>query len=77
MLGGGHDVVVLDAAGQRHAHLTEQKGILAGVRVAERIFQRFDKGIQMELLMSDGDPIKPGDVAKPIARNTVFRSPPV
>jgi len=43
--------------------LVKQKGVLAGVRVAERIFQRFDRGIQMEMLMSDGDQIKPGDVA--------------
>jgi nicotinate-nucleotide pyrophosphorylase (carboxylating) len=43
--------------------LVKQKGVLAGVRVAERIFHRFDNEILMELYLSDGDPIKPGDVA--------------
>jgi nicotinate-nucleotide pyrophosphorylase (carboxylating) len=43
--------------------LVKEKGILAGVRVAERIFRRFDNNIEMEQLLNDGDPIAPGDVA--------------
>ena len=43
--------------------LVKEKGILAGVRVAEKIFKRFDSHIQMELLLKDGDSIEPGDVA--------------
>jgi nicotinate-nucleotide pyrophosphorylase (carboxylating) len=43
--------------------LVKEKGILAGVRVAEKIFKRFDSHIQMELLLRDGDSIEPGDVA--------------
>ncbi|MGW8315186.1 MAG: carboxylating nicotinate-nucleotide diphosphorylase [Bacteroidales bacterium] len=43
--------------------LVKQKGVLAGVSVAERIFKRFDNNIEMELIMKDGDPIEPGDVA--------------
>jgi len=43
--------------------LVKEKGVLAGVRVAERIFHRFDNEILMELYLNDGDPIKPGDVA--------------
>ncbi len=43
--------------------LVKQKGVLAGISVAERIFKRFDDKIEMELIMKDGDSIEPGDVA--------------
>jgi len=43
--------------------LVKQKGVLAGISVAERIFKRFDDKIEMELIMKDGDTIEPGDVA--------------
>lgn len=43
--------------------LVKQKGVLAGVRVAERILKRFDNRIEMDLLINDGDLIEPGDVA--------------
>ena len=43
--------------------LVKESGILAGVRVAERIFKRFDDTIEMELFIRDGDPIEPGNIA--------------
>lgn len=43
--------------------LVKQKGVLAGVRVAERIFKRFDKEIKIDLLLRDGDRVRAGDVA--------------
>ncbi len=42
--------------------LVKGEGVLAGVRVAERIFHRFDPGIEMNLLMKDGELVEPGNV---------------
>jgi len=42
--------------------LVKEKGVLAGVRVAEKIFKRFDSNIQIELLIKDGEVIEPGDI---------------
>ena len=42
--------------------LVKEDGILAGARVASRIFQRFDPEIRYDLFMGDGRAIAPGDV---------------
>ena len=51
-----------DAMGKSHL-LIKEDGILAGVKVAERIFHRFDPTIQVEVLMKDGSAVKKGDIA--------------
>jgi nicotinate-nucleotide pyrophosphorylase (carboxylating) len=51
-----------DAVGAQKL-LVKEEGILAGVEVAKRIFRRFDLGLQMEQLLSDGAHVKPGDIA--------------
>lgn len=43
--------------------LIKETGILAGVEVAKRVFNRFDPTMQTEVLMGDGTAVKPGDVA--------------
>jgi len=43
--------------------LVKQEGILAGVEVARRIFQRFDPGVEFETYLKDGSPIAPGEIA--------------
>jgi nicotinate-nucleotide pyrophosphorylase (carboxylating) len=43
--------------------LVKEKGIVAGVAVAQRIFQRFDEAIQFVPLLTDGSVISPGDIA--------------
>lgn len=43
--------------------LVKEDGILAGVEVAKKIFNRFDPTLQIEQFMNDGDPIKVGDIA--------------
>ncbi len=43
--------------------LVKENGILAGVEVAKKIFNRFDPTLQIEQFMNDGDPIKVGDIA--------------
>ncbi len=43
--------------------LIKEEGILAGVEMAQRIFKDFDPDLKMEIFISDGTPVKPGDVA--------------
>lgn len=43
--------------------LVKDDGLLAGVAMAQRIFQRFDSRLSVEVFMHDGQPVKKGDVA--------------
>src|SRR6056297_4161772 len=45
-------------------------GILAGMEVAETIFQKLIPDANLKILMRDGDHIKPGDIAFRITGNT-------
>lgn len=51
-----------DAMGKSRL-LVKEEGILAGVRIAHEVFQRFDPELQMEVFIEDGAHVKPGDVA--------------
>lgn len=51
-----------DAEGKSHL-LIKEEGILAGVEVAQKVFNHFDPTLQMEVLLHDGAHVKPGDVA--------------
>lgn len=42
--------------------LVKQKGILAGVAVAAKVFKAVDSNTSMQIYMEDGSPIKPGDI---------------
>ena len=54
--------IVFDANGSAEL-LIKEKGVLAGVDVAERIFKRFDPEVEFNLFIPDGAFITPGDVA--------------
>jgi nicotinate-nucleotide pyrophosphorylase (carboxylating) len=43
--------------------LVKEPGILAGVELAEMIFKRFDPTLEIQVLIQDGTPVKPGDIA--------------
>jgi nicotinate-nucleotide pyrophosphorylase (carboxylating) len=43
--------------------LVKDKGILAGIDIAKKIFRKIDPVLNLEILMEDGNSIKPGDVA--------------
>lgn len=43
--------------------LIKEEGILAGVEVAKAVFSKFDKNLSMEVFISDGTHVMPGDVA--------------
>lgn len=51
-----------DAMGKSHL-LIKEEGVLAGVEVAKKVFDRFDPAMQVEVLMQDGTHVKPGDIA--------------
>lgn len=50
------------ATGKAHL-LVKEQGILAGVEMAQKIFNRFDTGLQMRVFIGDGASVRPGDIA--------------
>lgn len=51
-----------DAMGKSHL-LIKEDGILAGVDVAKKVFDRFDNTMKVEVLIGDGAEVKKGDIA--------------
>ena len=47
----------------RQRLIVKEEGILAGVEVARRVFEKFDPELQMEVMIDDGAHVKPGDIA--------------
>lgn len=43
--------------------IIKEEGILAGVDMARRTFEKFDPSLKMEIFIDDGAHVKPGDVA--------------
>ncbi len=43
--------------------LVKDDGIIAGVKMAEHIFNQFDQDLELKVLMKDGDQMKVGDIA--------------
>lgn len=51
-----------DSATGKARLLVKQEGILAGAKVASRIFERFDKDLQLNINILDGTHINEGDI---------------
>jgi len=58
-----------DNAGKAHL-LIKQQGILAGVEIAEKVFKIIDPSLKLEITLTDGVQIKPGDIAFVVSGNT-------
>ena len=43
--------------------LIKEKGVLAGIRVAEELFSVIDKDLKLDLILKDGTNVVPGDIA--------------
>lgn len=43
--------------------IIKEKGVLAGVEIAERIFYTFDKDLKIDVFIKDGTEVNPGDIA--------------
>ncbi len=51
-----------DAMGRQHL-MVKEEGILAGVDIARRVFEKFDPSLKMTVFIGDGAHVKPGDIA--------------
>ena len=51
-----------DARGKQHL-LIKEPGILAGVEIARKVFEKFDPELKMTVFIHDGAEVKPGDIA--------------
>ena len=51
-----------DAMGKSHL-LVKEEGILAGVEMARKVFNKFDPTMKMDVMIHDGTHVKPGDIA--------------
>ena len=51
-----------DAMGRQHL-LVKEEGILAGVDIARKVFEKFDPSLKMTVMIHDGAHVKPGDIA--------------
>lgn len=51
-----------DATG-RAKLLIKEEGVIAGIELAQRIFQRYDPDLKVSVYLNDGDWVKPGEVA--------------
>ena len=51
--------------------LVKQDGILCGVELAKKIFEKFDPTLKMNQIMHDGDSIKKGDIAFTVEGKTI------
>lgn len=51
-----------EETGRQHL-LIKQPGILAGVEIARKVFEKFDPDLKMTVFINDGETVKPGDIA--------------
>lgn len=51
-----------DEMGAQHL-LVKEEGILAGVEIARKVFEKFDPSLKMTVYIGDGAHVKPGDIA--------------
>ena len=47
----------------RQQLIVKEEGILAGVNIARRVFEKFDPELHMTVMIGDGARVKPGDVS--------------
>lgn len=51
-----------DEMGKQHL-LIKEEGILAGVEIARKVFEKFDPSLKMTVMIGDGAHVRPGDIA--------------
>jgi nicotinate-nucleotide pyrophosphorylase (carboxylating) len=55
----------------RASLLVKERGVLAGIEVARRVFQRADPSLEVEIRLKDGSAIGPGDIAGNIGGSVI------
>ncbi|MCD7971506.1 MAG: carboxylating nicotinate-nucleotide diphosphorylase [Candidatus Azobacteroides sp.] len=43
--------------------IIKEPGIIAGIEIAKKVFEKFDENLEMKTFLSDGAEVKPGDIA--------------
>ena len=43
--------------------IIKEPGVLAGVEIARKVFEKFDPSLKMTVFIEDGARVKPGDIA--------------
>ena len=51
--------------------LIKEKGVLAGVELAKRIFKRFDPELKVDVFIKDGEEVNPGDIAFEVSGKSI------
>jgi nicotinate-nucleotide pyrophosphorylase (carboxylating) len=51
--------------------LVKEAGVLAGIDVAENVFRRVDSLLQYEVVIKDGNAIKPGDIVATVSGSVI------
>lgn len=51
--------------------LVKEKGVLAGIEIAKRVFTHIDPMLQVDILIKDGTAIKPGDISATIEGSVI------
>lgn len=70
---GDHSALsCLDPQQREKAQLIiKESGVLAGVALAEFLFKRIDPSAEVDVLIEDGTPVQPGDIALKIEANAI------
>jgi len=59
-----------DEKGKAHL-IIKQDGILCGVEVALKVFNKIDKNLNVNVFLKDGTPVKKGDIAFEVSGNVI------
>lgn len=51
-----------DEAIGRSRLIIKEEGIVSGIEIAEKVLKKIDPDVKIEILMKDGDHVKPGDI---------------
>lgn len=51
-----------DEAVGRSRLIIKEEGIVSGIEIAEKVLKKIDPDVKIEILMKDGDHVKPGDI---------------
>jgi nicotinate-nucleotide pyrophosphorylase (carboxylating) len=51
--------------------LVKEKGVLAGVEVASRVFHRIDPSLKVKVLIKDGATVQPGDIVATVTGSVI------
>ena len=63
--------IIPQASKSKAVFLAKEKGILAGIHVAARVFERIDPSLSFQILKEDGNPIETGDLIAEVSGHSI------